>query len=115
MHGKIMFIVGAAVGYVVGTRQGREGFEKLKKQVTDLWENPKVQRTVSDAQKFAEDKIPLVGAMKDAASGSSASPSSGGSSTAGSSPTGGSRAGTGPGTGSSATGSSSSSPAGSNG
>jgi hypothetical protein len=83
MHGKIMFVVGAAVGYLIGTRQGREGLEKLKKQATDLWENPKVQRTVADAQKFAEEKIPLVGAVKDAASGSSASPSSGGTSSAG--------------------------------
>jgi hypothetical protein len=85
MYGKIMFVVGAAVGYVVGTRQGREGYEKLKKQVTDLWENPKVQRTVADAQKFAEEKIPLVGAVRDAGESSGTrSPSQGSSSSAGS-------------------------------
>ena len=58
MYGKVLFVVGGLVGYVIGTKQGREGYEKLKRQATDLWENPKVQRTVSDAQKFAEDKIP---------------------------------------------------------
>lgn len=61
MYGKVLFVVGGLVGYVIGTRQGREGYERLKKQATDLWENPKVQRTVSDAQKFAEEKIPGFG------------------------------------------------------
>jgi hypothetical protein len=60
MRGKLIFVVGAAVGYVVGTRRGRRGYEQLKSQATDLWNNPKVKQTVSDVQQFAKDKLPAV-------------------------------------------------------
>lgn len=58
MYGKLLFVTGAAVGFLVGTKTGREGLEKIKGQVKDVWEKPQVQKTVSDAQRFAEDKFP---------------------------------------------------------
>jgi len=61
MQGKIMFVLGAAAGYVVGTRTGRQGYERLKKQANDFWHNPKVQNTVSQAEDFAREKLPVVG------------------------------------------------------
>ncbi len=61
MQGKIMFALGAAVGYVFGTRTGRQGYERLKKQASDFWQNERVQRTVQDVEDFAKDKIPVVG------------------------------------------------------
>jgi hypothetical protein len=67
MKGKVMFVVGAAVGYVVGTRAGRQGYERLKSQASDLWLNPKVQDTVESVGDLAKDKIPVVGgAISDA-------------------------------------------------
>lgn len=61
MQGKIMFVLGAATGYVVGTRTGRQGYERLKRQARDFWQNPRVQSTVSNAEDFAREKIPVVG------------------------------------------------------
>jgi hypothetical protein len=59
----VTFVLGLAVGYVVGTRQGRQGYEKLKDRARDLWSNPRVQRTVSDAQKVVKDKVPGLGGV----------------------------------------------------
>lgn len=60
MRNKLIFVIGAAVGYVVGTRRGRRGYEQLKSQATELWNNPKVKQTVSDVQQFAKEKLPVV-------------------------------------------------------
>jgi hypothetical protein len=61
MQGKLMFALGAAAGYVFGTRTGRKGYERLKSQAGNLWLNPHVQETVSTVGEFAKDKIPVVG------------------------------------------------------
>ncbi len=61
MQGKIMFALGAAIGYVVGTRSGREAYDKLKTQANDFWQDPRVQQKVHEAQDFAKDKLPIVG------------------------------------------------------
>lgn len=61
MKAKVTFVLGAALGYVVGTRTGRRGYEKIKSQASDLWQSPRVQRTVSDVEDFAREKIPAVG------------------------------------------------------
>jgi hypothetical protein len=61
MQGKLMFALGAAAGYVFGTRTGRKGYERLKSQAGNLWLNPRVQETVSTVGEFAKDKIPVVG------------------------------------------------------
>jgi hypothetical protein len=58
---KLLFVLGAAVGYVIGTRTGRQGYEKLKSQVGDVWQKPVVQEGIVRAEVFAEEKIPLVG------------------------------------------------------
>jgi hypothetical protein len=63
----VTFVLGLAIGYVVGTRQGRQGYENLKNRASDLWSNPRVQRTVSDAQQLVHDKAPkLAGAASKA-------------------------------------------------
>jgi hypothetical protein len=64
---KLLFVLGAAVGYVVGTRTGRQGYEKLKSQVGDVWQKPVVQEGIVRAEVFAEEKIPLVGGAVSAA------------------------------------------------
>ncbi|TNY35768.1 hypothetical protein [Thermomonospora catenispora] len=42
---RIPFLLGAAVGYVLGTRAGRERYEQIVQQSRKLAENPKVQET----------------------------------------------------------------------
>lgn len=85
MHGKIMFAFGAAVGYVVGSRSGREAYDRLKERATEFWQDPRVKEKVSEAQEFAKEKLPVAGEkisqaakkVTDRQKHDSASPSSG--------------------------------------
>lgn len=99
MKGKLSLLVGGAVGYVLGTRAGREQYDKIVAQAQRLWGNPKVQDAKAQAQDFAKQKGPEVGqkvagaasgaasAAQDKVGGSDGSSSSGttttGTSTAG--------------------------------
>lgn len=60
MKGKILLVVGLGVGYVLGTRAGRERYEELKASVQKFWNDPRVQRRVDDAEDFVKDKAPEV-------------------------------------------------------
>lgn len=60
MKGKLALLGGLAVGYVLGTRDGRERFEQIKGKARSMWNDPTVQQKVSDAQDFAKEKAPEV-------------------------------------------------------
>lgn len=53
MRTKAAFLVGGAVGYVLGTRAGRQQFEKIRGAATKLWEDPRVQQGVADVEQRA--------------------------------------------------------------
>jgi len=61
MKGKILFVAGAAVGYVLGARAGRGAYVKIKSRAEDLWENPTVQKSVHQAEDFVKENAPVVG------------------------------------------------------
>lgn len=48
--GKFSFVVGAGLGYVLGTRAGRAQYEKLKKASSKVWDNPRVQQNVQKVE-----------------------------------------------------------------
>ncbi|MFI2754005.1 YtxH domain-containing protein [Cellulomonas sp. P22] len=48
MKGKAALVVGAGVGYLFGTRSGRERLEKLKGWANDTWNDPRVQGKLGD-------------------------------------------------------------------
>jgi oxygen-dependent protoporphyrinogen oxidase len=64
MQGRILFLTGAAVGYVLGSRAGRRRYEQIKAGAERLWNDPKVQTSVDQAvgrvQGFVKDKAPEV-------------------------------------------------------
>lgn len=60
MRGKLLLVVGMAVGYVLGARAGRERYEDIKRAAGRVWNDPKVQRQVRNAEDFAKDKAPEV-------------------------------------------------------
>ena len=60
MKGKILFITGLGVGYVLGTRAGRERYEWIKKTASKFWNDPRVQQQVDTAEAFVKDKAPDV-------------------------------------------------------
>ncbi|WP_194420751.1 hypothetical protein [Microbacterium abyssi] len=52
MKGKIGLVVGLGVGYVLGTRAGRERYEQIKTQWLKVWNKDSVQNQVEKAKAF---------------------------------------------------------------
>jgi hypothetical protein len=55
MKGKAALLAGVSIGYVLGTRDGRERYEQIKAQANRAWHNPRVQRTAEQAQTKAQE------------------------------------------------------------
>ncbi|MFE0643769.1 YtxH domain-containing protein [Streptomyces sp. NPDC058877] len=49
MRYKLTFVVGLALGYVVGTRAGRERYEQMKKSAKDFVQSPAVRNATESA------------------------------------------------------------------
>ncbi|MEV5975826.1 YtxH domain-containing protein [Streptomyces sp. NPDC052114] len=49
MRYRLTFVAGLALGYVLGTRAGRERYEQLKKSAREIAQNPAVRNTVESA------------------------------------------------------------------
>lgn len=60
MKGRILFIAGLGVGYVLGTRAGRERYEQISAVAGRLWGSPAVQKQVEHVEEFVRDKAPDV-------------------------------------------------------
>jgi hypothetical protein len=76
MMGKLLFLAGAATGYVFGSKAGRQAYEQIKGKAQDLWGDPNVQKAVSQVGQVAKDaataaQTKISSAAKDAKSDSS--------------------------------------------
>ncbi|MFH8463464.1 YtxH domain-containing protein [Streptomyces sp. NPDC017991] len=49
MRYRLTFVVGLALGYVLGTRAGRERYEQLRKTARQVSQNPAVRNTAESA------------------------------------------------------------------
>jgi hypothetical protein len=56
MKGKILFVAGGLVGYVLGARAGRKRYEQIRSAASKVWEKPAIQNQVHQAQDYAADK-----------------------------------------------------------
>jgi len=55
MQGKVLFVVGLGIGYLLGTRAGRRRYEQIKATALNLWESEPVQWGVAQVQDAAGD------------------------------------------------------------
>ena len=57
---KLTLLAAVGVGYVLGTKAGRERYEQIKGTFIKVKDNPRVQETAQQAADFAVDKAPVV-------------------------------------------------------
>ncbi|MBX0301197.1 hypothetical protein K2F54_14570 [Cryobacterium sp. 1639] len=57
MRGKLLFITGGLVGYVLGARAGRQRYDQIASAASDLWNRPPVQRRVNEVKDFALERV----------------------------------------------------------
>ncbi|MCX5112104.1 YtxH domain-containing protein [Streptomyces sp. NBC_00378] len=55
MRYRLTFIAGLALGYVIGTRAGRERYEQMKKSARQFAQNPAVRNTAESAAQSGRD------------------------------------------------------------
>lgn len=63
------FLAGAAVGYLVGARAGREKYDQIRDKAQDLWNDPRTQEKLNDVGSTIKDKAPDVGSAAASAAG----------------------------------------------
>jgi oxygen-dependent protoporphyrinogen oxidase len=64
MQGRILFVAGATIGYVLGARAGRRRYDQIKAAADRVWNDRNVQKSVNDVvgtvQGFVKEKAPEV-------------------------------------------------------
>jgi len=63
MKGKLAVLVGVGVGYVLGSRAGRERYEQIREGAQRLWQDPRVAQKREQAAHVAKEQA---SAAKDA-------------------------------------------------
>lgn len=63
----ILLGIGLAVGYVLGTRDGRERYDQMKAKVTEFWEDPRVAKARNDVEAYARQQAPIIRERAEAA------------------------------------------------
>ncbi|MFD1212050.1 hypothetical protein ACFQ36_08355 [Arthrobacter sp. GCM10027362] len=60
----LTFGAGLAVGYVFGTKAGRQRYEQLKSQAGKFWQNPRTQEKITEAKDTVKhtvaEKVPVL-------------------------------------------------------
>ena len=60
MRGKLILVAGLAVGYVLGSRAGRERYNQIARAADSFWNSRPVQRQMHQAGDLARDAAPGV-------------------------------------------------------
>lgn len=66
---KLLLLVGAGVGYVLGARAGRERYDQIADQANKLWNDPRVQTKVEEAKAKAPEMAQQLGDQAKAKAG----------------------------------------------
>jgi hypothetical protein len=57
---KLLILVAGGIGYVLGTKAGRERYEQMRNTVTKVKDDPRVQEKAHQAADLAKQKAPVV-------------------------------------------------------
>ena len=60
MKGKLVFLAGTTLGYVLGARAGRKRYEQIRAGAEKFWNSPTVQKRVDQVQSFVDDRGPEI-------------------------------------------------------
>ncbi len=60
MMRKLTILIAGGVGYVLGTRAGRERYEQIKGLASKVKDDPRVQEKAQQAADLAKEKAPVV-------------------------------------------------------
>ncbi len=60
MLGKLTFLAGAGVGYVLGARAGRERYEQIRRAYAQAKDDPRLQGIAGMVQARADDALSTV-------------------------------------------------------
>ncbi|SEM65511.1 hypothetical protein [Cryobacterium luteum] len=55
MKGKFLFLAGTATGFVLGSKAGRQAYDRLSAKAHELWGDPTTQKVISQAETIARD------------------------------------------------------------
>ena len=59
--------LGLGLGYVIGTRAGREKYDALVTRVNGVWESPRVAKARHDVESYARQQAPIIRERAEAA------------------------------------------------
>ncbi|RKR75735.1 hypothetical protein [Frondihabitans australicus] len=60
MRGRLLFVAGAAIGYVLGSRAGHQRYEQIAAGASKVWHSAPVQKQVVKVERAAEAVLPRV-------------------------------------------------------
>ncbi|ROQ37171.1 hypothetical protein EDF46_2621 [Frondihabitans sp. PhB188] len=60
MRGKLIFVAGAAIGYVLGSRAGHQRYEQIAAGASKVWSSAPVQKQVVKAERAAGAVLPAI-------------------------------------------------------
>ncbi|WP_210508143.1 YtxH domain-containing protein [Naasia sp. SYSU D00057] len=60
MKGKLVFLAGTTLGYVLGARAGRKRYEQIRSGAEKFWNSQAVQKRVDQVQSFVDDRAPEI-------------------------------------------------------
>ena len=58
MGSKLALLAGAAIGYVLGAKAGRERYEQIVARATETWSSDPVQSRIDTAKETAKTRAP---------------------------------------------------------
>src|SRR5687767_13310299 len=82
---RLILLIGLGIGYVLGSKAGREQYRKIKTTASKTWQSPAVRSAAEKVETFVGEKAPSLGGVAHTVLGGGGSSSSGSSSSSSSS------------------------------